>query len=101
MHTLDIEETKHARKIVRWMGLGVMPSQDQALRAQAALSDYAAQPEAAIEPKTAIRVIRSIGIGIAPSEEMCRTAEMEVAAIIDSIRDRDSASLRESGRQRG
>jgi pyrroloquinoline quinone (PQQ) biosynthesis protein C len=97
----SIEGLLHARKVARWAGIGVMPSQENALRAQGALQGFMQGENGdAADPRTALRVVGSIAMGIAPSQEMCDQAEHQITQALDVIRDADTNALRASFRQR-
>lgn len=96
----DIESVIHARKMVRWMGQGVVPSQENANLAQGALRDYIASGDGDVNPRVAVRVTGAIAMGILPSEQMCNDAAEEITQVIDSMREKDSNKLRDEFRQR-
>lgn len=96
--TQNIEGVLHARQMARWAAVGIMPSQENAIKAQTSLKDYAVEGE--FNPSLAIRVTGAIGMGVMPSEDNCRAAEGEINQVIDEMRETDRATLRDNYRQR-
>lgn len=94
MEAGQMHELKMARRMVRCMGMGLMPSQSNAVNAQATLRSVAHE-QGLVPPATAIRVTGAIANGLAPSQALCREAVTECDAMIDSIRESQGHSLRE------
>jgi hypothetical protein len=97
----EIQNVIQARQMVRWMGQGVLPSQENASKAQTSLRDFVATGDHDLNPRVAIRVTGAMAMGVVPSEEMCGEAEVEITQMLDLMRETDSSKLRDSFRQRG
>lgn len=95
-----LDGVKNARKMIRFMEMGFMPSQDNAQQAHDALKE-GAQEVGDVDPRLALQTLRSIGAGIAPSDDRCGQATQEVDAVIESLRGVDRDTLRENSRMRG
>lgn len=84
---------RHAKKVVGYMAIGVMPSEENALLAQEAL--HAAVADGQGEASTALRAVGAIKAGLAPKEEMCRDAMAEITALLDRVSETSRAELRQ------
>lgn len=94
MEAGQMNDLKMARRMVRCMGIGLMPSHANAMNAQATLRSVAHE-QGLVPPATAIRVTGAIANGLAPSQALCREAETECDAMIDSLRESQGQLLRE------
>jgi len=91
-----LEQLQHARKVVRWMEVGVLASQDNARLAREALRKaQAEQPDATQHGRAADVALSAIEMGLAPKVELCREADAEISRIIDRVRETTSATLRD------
>lgn len=94
----NIQEVKSAQRMIKWVGLGIIPSQENADRAQAILKRQAHEgaydTNGDIDLTSAIRITKSLSMGIIPSEENCKLAEQDISRLIDSMREMDSEQLR-------
>lgn len=96
----EMNDVVHARKMIRWMNLGFLPSVENATRAQNALKLQYASPDCEVNLRDAIRVTGLMVTGAIASKEYCERAEVDISQLIDSMRDQDSNSLRANFRQR-
>lgn len=94
----NTEGAFHARQMVRWSAMGIVPSQANAIKAQLALKDFAVEGD--FNPAKSIRLTGAIGMGVLPSVLNCREAEGEINQVIDSMREVDRNTLRENYRHR-
>ena len=93
-NTLDpVEGLKHAKKVVGYMRIGVMPSADNATAARQAVLAAIDQNEGSLAA-TALRALGAIRVGVAPSAELCHQADSEIAALLERVRESSSQALR-------
>ena len=88
--TTELSGFQSAKRIIQWMDLGVLPSQENALKARATLAEV--DPAAVTQSRV---VLGAIEMGFAPRRDLCRSAIAEIDAVIDIEREVSSAQLRE------
>lgn len=95
-NTDSIKEVAHARSMVRWMGLGVMPSTQNVEKAKLAIQDQiksgVADPS---DLKQAMRVTNAMLQGIAPSQENCKAAAIDLSQLIERLRESSANTVRD------
>lgn len=85
--TVELEGLQSAKKIVQWMGIGVMPSQANAQLASEAIRGA--------EAPQALGVLSAIGMGLAPRADLCREAISQLDNAIDQAREFKGTQPRE------
>lgn len=96
-----IDDLVRAKKVVGFMGMGIMPSEHHAAAAQRALREAAAGTYGDLPCATAIRVTGAIAMGVAPSQAQCRAADGEISGLVKAMRDGESNVYAARPRQRG
>lgn len=89
-----------ARRVVRFMGMGIMPSEQLARDARHVLHEVTASDYGDLPSKGAIRVTGAIAMGLAPSQEQCALADAEIGQLVEAMREGHSQSFLHMHRQR-
>lgn len=99
----SIDEFVKARAIIRWTGIGIVPSEEKAQFAHGVLQDYVANADGTndIDVKLALKISKSIEIGVIPSQSNCDLANQEISKVIESLRETEEQGAREYVRERG
>lgn len=91
-----LTDVQFAKKVVRWMALGVIPSAENARAGRDAID--MAQDELEIEVsdvRQARVVLSAIEQGVVPRLSLCEDAEVQINALISRLRETSSETLRE------
>lgn len=86
---------RHAKRVVGYMAIGVMPSDENAAIARRAVEDASQDAEVdRTATSTTMHALGAIGAGIAPSVEMCRASLSEINELMDRLSETSRATLR-------
>lgn len=101
--TIPMHGLRDAGRLLKWVAMGVQPSQANAEAARAVLHDVARGDHGdALDLKDAARLLGYCAIGVIPSQERTRAALAQVEQAIEAQDELNTSSLSERYmRQRG